>query len=263
MQLLGKIICARAIALSRRVNEELLKPISQWLDDPDWMKRFEIREDDIPNWAAYKRRQRKWSRQKKWLAAERLRTYRQEILRKRKFRNEIGWVVGRAGPREYSGLQLDPNFISPIISPFSPVEQHKAETRRQFHQALSLSISDLLPWKLLLTIELPSTKNTKRFNDLKTWFPENHKKDRASKLLHLLQMDKEGECRLSQDEPFSEITIESLKRQTEAAITITDQQGQNYHLDWHGLTDSQRNKVIADIKANKIICKQSQGNEKP
>ena len=35
MRILGNIVYGRVFALSRKVNEELLKPISKWLDDRD------------------------------------------------------------------------------------------------------------------------------------------------------------------------------------------------------------------------------------
>jgi len=89
MRNLGNIIHGKTFTLSNRVNTELLKPISKWLDNPDWMKRFRVYEDHPPNWGNYKRRQRRWTKQQKTLAIERLKLYWQEIREKRTFRSEI------------------------------------------------------------------------------------------------------------------------------------------------------------------------------
>ena len=67
-------------------------------------------------------------------------------------------------------------------------------------------------------------------------------------------METEGKIKLSQHEPFGKIEIEPLDP-PEQQITITDQQGEKYSFDWQELSDAQRNKVIADIKENRILCK--------
>jgi len=258
MHMLGNLIYGIAMTLSQKVNEELLGPISQWMDDPDWMNRFKIIEDHTPNWAAYKRKQRRWSKQQKYLAAERLKLYRQEILTKRSFRHEISKMIGRAQPRQNVGLKFDHNFIAPIISSFSPPEQRKVETQLQFQQALSLSVSDLLPWKLLLMAELSEIQQTKRLTELKTHYPEDKKKDIVSKFIHLLELEKEGEVTTGQEKPFGDITIRLSQPQIEATITVTDQHGFDYTFEWFELGANQKAKIIDDIKTYKILCKRAQ-----
>ena len=148
---LGNIIHGKAFALSNRVNTELLKPISKWLDNPDWMKRFRVYEDNTPNWANYKRRQRRWTKQQKTLAIERLRLYWQEIRKKRTFRSELHNITSRASPRGSPQMDITSYFLNPIIAPFSPKEQQRAETNLEFQQGMELSISNLLPWQALIT----------------------------------------------------------------------------------------------------------------
>ena len=64
MRLWGNIIYVKALSLSRKVNRELLEPMSEWLDDPDFMKRHQVMiENDVPNWAEYKRKAREWTEQ--------------------------------------------------------------------------------------------------------------------------------------------------------------------------------------------------------
>lgn len=73
--------------------------------------------------------------------------------------------------------------------------------------------------------------------------------------MHLLQMETDGKIKLSQDEPFGDILIKPLDIDQEQNITIKDQDGRSYHFDWQELSDNQKSKIIADIKANQILCK--------
>ena len=170
IRILGNIIHRQAFFLSKKVNDELLKPISKWLNDPDWMKRFRVYEDHSPNWAEYKSRQRQWTREQKLLIAERMKHYWQEITRKRKLRKEMSQILGRPSRRTKPILPLTDDFLTAIIAPFSIPQQRKAETKRQFQQASSQSISNLLPWRLLITSELSQTR---RFTDLTIIYTDN------------------------------------------------------------------------------------------
>jgi len=54
----GDIVYSKAIALSKKVNDELLMPMGRWISDPGWVKKYQIFEDHVPNWSAYKKGQR-------------------------------------------------------------------------------------------------------------------------------------------------------------------------------------------------------------
>ena len=257
MRAFGNIIMNIAKFLSKKVNDELLEPISRWLDDPEWLKHFQTDDKAAPNWAKYKRKQRQWTQQQKDMTTERLRLYWREIHKKRRFRKELSKTLyTKAKNRNCINAQLhnttnlQENFLTPIIAPFSPKEQHKAETIHEFQQARTMLISNLLPWKLLLSTELTSAKY---FKDLKAYCPA--KNDKASKLIHLMQMETDRKIKLSQERPFSDIIIEPLDVDPEQNITIKDQDGRSYHFDWQELNDNQKSKIIADIKANQILCK--------
>jgi hypothetical protein len=250
MRAWGNIIYTRAKILSKRVNNELLAPVSEWIDDPAWMKKFQKIEDHVPKWWAYKRNHRHRIKRLKILAQERLRNYWQEIKRRRNYRNEISGLNNRAPPRANLEMEIGENFLSPIISPFSPPEQRKAETIIQFNQVRRISISNLLPWKLLISSELSEVIS---FNNLKTYCSESQ--DRVSKLIHLLHMETEGKVKLIQREHFGEITIEPLDIDGDQKIKIKDQQTREYVFPWTNLSDNQRSKIIADIKDYKILCK--------
>lgn len=255
LRLLGNIVLAQSKALSIAVNRELLEPISKWSGDPDWMQRFKVQDEQCYDWASYKRKQRKWTIQQKRLAAERLKLFRQEIIRKRNFRKELSRIMGRSNPKEGSCIPLNKDFIEQIVAPFNSSEQRRQEACRQFGRALSLSMSDLLPWKLIIISELTQSSWIKKIAELKTYFPENKKRDTVSKLIHLLELEKNGELDLSQQEPFGDIIIRSTQNHIEATITIADQDGCDYHFEWFDLNADQRAKVVNDIKRCKIICK--------
>jgi len=251
MRLWGNIIYEKALNLSRKVNRELLEPISKWLDDPDFMKRHAVViENDIPNWAEYKRRQRKWTEQQRKLAAQRLRLYWQEIHARKRHKKYINSLIPRGSPRPPPMLDTGSDFLSPIVAPFSPLEQTRQETLKLFQQARTLSITNLLPWRILITSEL---KEPKTLNELPEY--TDYKQDKIAKLQHILHLEMEGRIRLRQNIPFGKITIELMDIPEEKYITIKDQCGQEYLFDWNDLSDNQRNKIIADIKANKVLCR--------
>lgn len=249
----GNLICGIAIALSEKVDEELLKPMSRWMDNPDWLNRFKTIEKDTPNWAAYKRKQRRWTKRRRYLAAERLKLYRKEARKRQAFKDDLLPLKNRSSPGKSTDIQFGSDFIAPIISPFSPPEQHKIETEQAFRQALSTSISDLLPWRLFLMSDLGEAKNLTKFS---VYYPENRKRDTVSKLMHLLELEKQERLIINQDEPFGDIIIEPTDAQTKAIIRVKDQEGHDYFFDWLTLTDNQRKKIIDDIKTNKIISRQ-------
>ena len=65
MRLLGDIILAQAKSLSLRVDHELIKTISVWLNDSDWMKKMQGQDSEKPEWAKYKQQSRLWTKQQK------------------------------------------------------------------------------------------------------------------------------------------------------------------------------------------------------
>jgi len=259
---MGNVILKRTINLSHQVNEEILRPISNWLDDPDFMKKFEINMNDNPNWAEYKKKQREWTEQQKQIAAERQKLYWQEIHKKQRFRKELTAIFGGKSnctqqQPETTENSSDNNFrpsIYHIVAPFSPREQHKNQIEFEFTEALHKSISSLLPWRLLITTDLQEGATS--FTDLTTHCPKNKKADKIAKFQHLLQMDADRIINLSQRSPTEDIHIQptnELNPITE--IQIKDQQGKIYDFDWQTLSDAQKSKVITDTLNRKILCK--------
>ena len=250
MKRLGEIVYSKAIALSKKVNDDLLVPMARWIDDPGWVKKFQVIEDHIPNWSVYKRDQRHRTKRLNALVRERLMNYRQEIRRRRNYRKEISRLPGRIIRGSAFRTEINEDIISPVVSPFSPPERRKAETLHQFQQSRKASLADLLPWRLLLSSDLITAKP---FSALKVY--GHNKQDRAAKLIHLLHMETEGRIKISQMEPFSEIMIEPVDVVPSHHIMIKDQHSFKYFLEWENLNGNQRDKIIADIKANKILCR--------
>lgn len=245
----GQMIYDRSLTLSRRVNTELLEPISEWLDDPDFMDRFKISESDQPDWAEYKRKQREYDLRKAWEAMRLKRLKRKQLS---EYQSYVAGLIpkGKCVNTHLSNSTSD--YLTPILEPFSPPEQLKRETVQEFRQALSLAVSNLLPWDLLITQHL---NGRRKLSELPVHYTENPRKDKVAKLLHLLQMEQGGKVTLNQTEPFTDIEIEPVDIDRNQKITIKDQQGRTYEFPWHEFSDNQRNKIIADLKDNRILCK--------
>jgi len=259
MRLMGNMIYETAHALSEKVNNDILLPLSRWLNDPGWLSRFQRNGDLSPDWAGYKRKQRRWTVTQKRLAAERLKLYWQEIRRRRNFRHAVSKLIStntqnriHANREMCKSAKLNSRFLQPIVSPFSPHEQVRTETLLQFQQAHNLSLSDLFPWRLILIDELTCTK---KFSELKSYYPAGRKKDATAKLIHLLQMETDGEIELTQNRPLGEITIESVARIDSTLVKVKDKESRTYEFDWLDLNRNQKSRLIDDIRGHNIICR--------
>jgi len=246
----GDIVYSKAMALSKKVNDDLLLPIGKWINDPGWVKKFQIIEDHVPNWSVYKRGQRDRIKRLKVLGQERLRNYWQEIRRRRNYRKEISGLSRKLPLKANIQTEINEDVISPIISPFSQFERRQAETLHQFRQSRKASFSDLLPWRLLLSSELSTAKS---FSDLKVY--GHDKQDKAAKLIHLLHMEAEGKVKIIQEKPFGEIRIEPVDIVPTHNIMVKDPHSSKYFFQWDSLSNNQKSKIIADTKANKILCR--------
>ena len=303
MRIAGKLIKDSAFMLSRKVNQELLEPISKWIDDPDWMAHFKVYEDSIPNWAEYKRNQREWTHQERNLFRQKMKRYWQEIHKRRNIKSQVAKLLSvdrniirrksdtkPFNDRDKIGSAFD------ILKMFSPSEKIKRQTLRKFMQATKQSISNLLPWRLILVSDINEMdKGEIAFNKMKTYFPEDPRKDKISKLIHLLEIETDGAIKISQSGPFGDIYVSKANinsnfnskakpKPTSAVdanslqiskpisspkgtntyssyfsknseIQIKDSEGCIYQFDWRNLSNAQRNKVITDIKQHKILCK--------
>lgn len=252
MRLLGDILFGQAKALSSRVDYELLKPISVWLNDSGWIKQFQGLDNERPDWAKYKRRSRQWNKQQRDLAGERLKQYWQAIWKKKNFRREISQLIGKPCPGQNSSFRVPDDFLLPIIKPFSRSEQSRMKLEKEFLKAIDVSLSYILPWRVILTADINTEKN---FSDLKTYLPNDKKMDKICKLMNLLQLENDGVILLNQKEPFEDFEIQP-KSTAPTQISIKDRQGNEWDQDWFHLCNEEKNKMIEKIKSRQIICKQ-------
>lgn len=255
----ANVIYNRTRDLSVAVNIEILEPISAWINDPDFMKKHKVMIDvEDPDWALYKRKQRKWTALQKQIAAERLRLYHKEIRRKRQMRQAIAGLIPRAGPRAAPDIDLKAiacNALAEIVAPFSPPEQLRTKTEEQFRKARDRPPSSILPWNTILANSIRPDQN-QTFNKLPQYLPSG-KADIVAKLMHLLQMETDQELSMVQHEPFGKIEINLTGGQIQSSkgsIVIKDQQGNTCKIEWQDLSDAQRDKVIADLINYEIIC---------
>jgi hypothetical protein len=252
----ANMILDRTLILSKAVNIELLKPISKWIDDPDFLNKYEKIFEDKVVWSRYKRKQREWTKQQKQIEAARLRLYWQEMRRQKNLRRDLSRLFAKSilsiNCENESESEMNVDFLTKLLSPFSPKELKRAELLQEFKQSRTLTAVNKLPWKVLLSNQI---KTTMDLTELEIYYPENTKADITAKLLHLLQMDTDGEITLNQDEPFGPISIAPHAIDQEGSIIVINDQGESHHFYWNNLTNSQQERIIADIKASKIMCK--------
>ena len=291
LRIAGKLIKDKAFHLSHKVNDELMSPISTWLDDPDFMTRYEIDEKNLPNYAKHKQNQRHWNKMQREEARQRKIMYWKEIHRIEKQRSAVAKLLAESrlsdsdpnaqlsiNNQENPESKINNISVASILSSFSPQAEHQRETQQEFNQALSIAISNLLPWRTILMTDINETisnkpNQTMTLSDFKTYC-EDEKTDTTSKLIHLLQLETDGQIQLSQSEPFGEINITQNISHTSTKpdsfqnnkpniifsegsdILIKDSDGKTYPpIDWRELSNAQRDKVVADLKQNKILCK--------
>lgn len=253
--ILGQMILDRTKALSVRVNTELLSPISKWLDDPDWLKKFSTVSDASYPWAAYKRVERRYLAQKREDAAMRLKQYWCEI-RRRKFIKDVTRLIPKGAHHTIGSppptLEIAHKNLSPVLSPFSVGEQKAAAIDAVFTRFMKFPVSRRLPWRQMVS---GAVSCEKKLSALDTWYAKDIKKDRISKFMAALELEAEGELRIYQKKPFDEIQLSPAQKSSPADIFLMDQAGRDYHFDWHKLNTPQQQKIVSDIEGNRLVLK--------
>ena len=189
-----------------------------------------------------------------------MKLYWQKIRVNRQYRDEISKLLQTTDRNSNSKNKhcfnpvIDTSFLSDIVSRFSPIEKHRAETVFEFNQACKSSISNLLPWQIIIAFEL-SKKGYTALNELKIFVPRDKKLDKISKFIHLLQMENDGEVTLKQVEHAGNILIIKKHVNKKSVIKIKDKSGQCYNFDWNLLNDKQQDKIITDVMRRKILCR--------
>lgn len=253
MRFWGDIILKKARNLSLRVTTELLTPISAWIDDEDWLEKYnDSNNKTIPDWTNYKRKARQWSRQQRQLAGERLKRYLHAIRTKKQFREKVSQLIGNAKPKTDSNFEAGTNFLLPIIQPFSKPERYKMKLEKEFIHFAGLPVSSLLPWRAMI---LSVINDTKKFSEIESYLPKNPKADKVCKFMNLLQLSNEGIVSLSQEYPFEDVEIK-IKSRASTSIILKDREGNEWQEDWLELCRNQKQQRLAQIKSHQVICRQ-------
>ena len=251
LRMVGSMILDKSKDLSKRVNDQILAPISVWLRDKDFVSKWQVMDTEKPNWAAYKRDQREWDIR---AAHEALRIkwerHRQikELFRQAPFSKTVS-------PRDsiVHGIPMDTMPLLVFFAPFSPQAQAQQVLDRQFKDVLERSAFWLMPWQRIILTEVGSGTT---FSSLPTHPDESIAKNiKIAKFQHLLHMECEGRVTLTQTEPSGEITIAHCDCiDSDGFLKITDKNGKSFSLEWDELSDKQRNMVITDSINGKILC---------
>lgn len=247
----GSIILDKSKDLSKRVNDEILAPISVWLKDKEFVSKWQITDAKTPNWAAYKRDQRGWELR----AANKV--LRIKLERKRQIKELFKETpfLKTLSPLD-SVMHDKPMDTMPLLAffaPFSPGAQAQKILDRQFKDVLARSTFWLMPWQLIIQTEIGSGTT---FGSLPTHPDESIAKNiKIAKFQHLLHMEGEGLATLTQTEPFGEISVTHRDCINQNGhLKITDKNGNSFSIEWDELNDKQKNMVITDSVNGKILC---------
>lgn len=252
MRVLGNFILSEAKRINHEVTTAILTPISEWLDDEDWLKKFKDKEKI--NWADLKRKQREWTKLQRLLLSERKKQYWEAIRKKKQSREEVARILGTKSAKIESDPITPSIDLSHILTPFTPEKRYEEEVEQEFRKITKSYISSLIPYPQLLRCFLRNIQEID-FNSLPQFYPYDEKTDKIAKFQALLQMENDGQVELIQPDQSSEIYIRPCSIPTSLPITIKDRSGSSYHIDLTDLSEPQIKKVCSDAFNNRIICK--------
>ncbi|GBC64176.1 hypothetical protein DENIS_5194 [Desulfonema ishimotonii] len=253
MRFWGDVILKKVQCLSQKISIELLTPISAWIDDEDWVVRFDYDNVKItPDWANYKRTSRQWSKQQMSLSGERLKFYLQAIKTKKEFREKVSQLVGSTRSKTDVSFEAGNNFLFPIVQPFSKSERNRNELEKEFIRFAGSSVLSLLPWRAMI---LSSINETKKFSEIESYLPENPKADNVCKFMNLLQLSSEGIVSLSQEKPFEDVEIK-MESGASTNVVLKDRSGNEWREDWQELRRGEKAQRLDQIKSHQVICRQ-------
>jgi chromatin segregation and condensation protein Rec8/ScpA/Scc1 (kleisin family) len=247
---IGNVIFETTKEYSQKVNDKLISPIATWLDDPDFLKRHKVRiDEEVPNWAEYKREQRNYNI---LIAQEALRLKREQDRHRKNYLKRIATLIprSRGSPSEIKNTSAI-DHVSPIVVLLSPQTKANIEIHQEFDYARDLPITLKYPWQTILSrmVTEPTT-----FESLPTICSESPKSDKAAKLSTLLQMETESLINIEQIEPFGKISISPQGIDPDSSVIIKNKYGIEKKIYWNSLSDDERADIIAEIKANRIVC---------
>lgn len=247
----GNLILQKTIQLSKKIDSELIGPLSAWIKDPDWISRTRLPDNRDINWKEYKKNARQWDKQQQKLYKNRLKLYQKALRSKQIKRKRLAKLIGKLDSIPSMAMDTRYDFMNAVLAPFSRCGLRHKAVEQEFIRSKSISILYLLPWQAIISSEI---RDRTLFSDLSIYLPENRKRDKVCKLLTLLELENTGFVILKQSRAFGDIEIHP-KNNVTMDIMIKDRKGNKKQHDWAGLNQDQRVDFIEKIKANQIICK--------
>jgi hypothetical protein len=183
----GNVILKKAKGLSCKVEKELIHPLRNWINDPDWQLDNQNKIDTFYNWNKYKKGARKWDKQQKQLSCQRLQHYLKFIRSEINKKKEISQWLDQGVNDSNLPLNCRDDFLSPIIKIFSRNGRHKEILKQQFSQIMDVSDLHRYPWRVMVSADI---KNKRLLSEIDIYIPENNKKDKAFKLITLLPLNR-------------------------------------------------------------------------
>lgn len=232
--------------------------IAEWQDDPDMLRRHEIKDEKVYDWATIKRDQRSYDRR---LQVEKLKKYWRKVRARRERLRELErFVPDKARTDSKVTMPLKPGFLDGIVAPFSTETQERERVNAFFEKALERPHIQRLPLK-----ELIFSERVTQFSDLPT-YTDDPRLERAAKFSAVLRLETDGLVELWQAVPFSDITIKRVA-EMEMEVSGTNREGGMEMIDLSDASSRQvclakiRSSVFASVgrvtDARYKICRQS------
>ena len=234
LNIYGSLFLGASKNLLKRSHTELLDPLGKlvkFIDGDD--------SEDYIDWAELKRNQR----------GRHLVEYWEKKRLRQKWMKELRPLYPHGRKQNTDHQDIDPTILSFFITPFSQGARTRQEFDKQVSDLLKMGSSHLLPWRAIISLDIK--KGATKFNSLSKVI-KDEKRDTALKLQHVLELAHYGQIEITQSESFGDINI-TQKKDDNKTVTVKDRDGRKYPLTWTELTDTQRQKVIQDLKSGRVV----------
>lgn len=247
IRLLGHYVLFRAKHVSYKVNKEVLSVISKWIEDEDMLRRHEIVDERVYDWAAKKREQRWFDRRSQ---AEALRRYWNKRLGLKAVCKEIGAESSR-GAASCSSEAVPEDFLTSIVEPFTPEAYARDELERNFSEVMRRWEAHRVPWNKVVKADLAAAGGKAKLSELPKY--SDDKVEFVARLQAVLGLESLGEITIFQDEPFRDPIIEEVVPGVDD-ISEKSRDGSVREIDVSRLSNDERLSLIKRAKNGETIC---------
>lgn len=249
----GRTLLFKAKHLSWKVNTEVIATLARWLDDPDMLRRHEIRDERVYDWAALKREQRSWDRVAQ---AERLRLYWEAVRRKRALLSSLG-ETSQDTSRKGNPIihDTDDDFVGELLAPFCPEAEAERTLAQEFADFMGRHVVDRLPWRQLMVAEIVARKEVS-LGTLAAYTSAG-RREVVAKFSALLHLDHDGTVIMQQDHHFEDpvITIpDDGDLEEDAVVQVKDRDGTTRTVDLGDVNTQEKMALIEALKEGELLC---------